>query len=239
MTHRICFVDVETTGLDPDRHGPWEIAVVSREVDGSEREHLWQVRPYLPAAEAKALEVGRFWTRFRLDDREYGACSGIEWKHSTDAVAGDWTGIADFRVAAKISRLLAGAYLAGANPAFDAAMLTRWLRAHGAPAPTWHHRLLDVEAYAAGAVRLSVPASLSDTADVLGIIVDREQQHGALYDAHLAKRVYDAAVAMHDVADERVIAEISNTISCAGVSDEQVADEVRRAFARMGGGARV
>lgn len=57
---------------------------------------------------------------------------------------------------------LEGATLVGANPAFDAA----FLRARWGYAP-WHHRLWDVEAYAAGVHGLSALAGLATIAAVL------------------------------------------------------------------------
>lgn len=51
---------------------------------------------------------------------------------------------------------LAGATIVGANPAFDTAFLAaRWKRA------PWHHRLLDVEAYAMGALGWDRPRGLA------------------------------------------------------------------------------
>jgi DNA polymerase-3 subunit epsilon len=51
---------------------------------------------------------------------------------------------------------LHGATLVAANPAFDAAFLrARWGRA------PWHHRLLDIEAYAAGVLNLDTPPGLA------------------------------------------------------------------------------
>ena len=34
----VCFVDTETTGLDPDRHPIWEVALITPNGD----EHVWQ-----------------------------------------------------------------------------------------------------------------------------------------------------------------------------------------------------
>ena len=57
---------------------------------------------------------------------------------------------------------LEGATIVGANPAFDAA----FLRARWGCAP-WHHRLWDVEAFAAGVHRLTSVPGLASIAAVL------------------------------------------------------------------------
>ncbi|WP_267595513.1 hypothetical protein [Carbonactinospora thermoautotrophica] len=41
---RLVFIDVETTGLEPDRHGVWEIGAIVRTEDG-DHEYLWEVWP--------------------------------------------------------------------------------------------------------------------------------------------------------------------------------------------------
>ena len=75
---------------------------------------------------------------------------------------------------------------------FDAERLSGMVRGHGA-CPGWHHRLLDVEAYAAGALGLPGPVGLRDTAALPGVKVDEEALHTALGDADLARAVYEAA----------------------------------------------
>ena len=59
---------------------------------------------------------------------------------------------------------LEGATLVGANPAFDAA----FLRARWGVAP-WHYRMLDVEAYAMGALGWDVPKGLATIAEALAV----------------------------------------------------------------------
>jgi DNA polymerase III epsilon subunit-like protein len=59
-------------------------------------------------------------------------------------------------------RVLDGSTLVAANPAFDAA----FLRARWGFAP-WRYRLLDVEAYAMGALGFDEPKGLKDIADAL------------------------------------------------------------------------
>lgn len=60
MSDRIVFVDVEATGLDPDRHEPWEIALLTPA--GLDDQHAgltqtWQVHADLATAEALGVKV--------------------------------------------------------------------------------------------------------------------------------------------------------------------------------------
>ena len=59
---------------------------------------------------------------------------------------------------------LEGASIVGANPAFDAA----FLRARWGCTP-WHHRLWDVEAFAAGVLGLDFVPGLAKTAEILRV----------------------------------------------------------------------
>lgn len=59
----------------------------------------------------------------------------------------------------ELLRTLQGATICGANPGFDAAFLAaRWGKT------PWHYRLLDIEAYAMGALGFTSPKSLNDVA---------------------------------------------------------------------------
>lgn len=64
MSAPLAFVDCETTGLDPDRHEVWEVALILR-ADAGETSQVWQLPVDLGRAEAKALEVGRFYEHYR------------------------------------------------------------------------------------------------------------------------------------------------------------------------------
>lgn len=160
----ICFVDIETTGLDPRRHAIWEVGVVRVDAAGRS-EFEWQVE-IPPGAEAdpEALKVGGYYERRRDPVHD------------------------PYRVANELWVLLEGAYLAGAAPSFDAAFLGHFLRAHDRPPQPWKHRLLCVETYAAGACGWPVPVSLSETCERLG--VERRDAHTALADARTAEAVY-------------------------------------------------
>jgi DNA polymerase III epsilon subunit-like protein len=83
--------------------------------------------------------------------------------------------------------------LVGAVPDFDARHLERICRKLGLE-PTWDHHLLDVETLALPFIAPGpeTPRSLAKTCEALGVPHDREQAHGALYDAKQAMRAFDA-----------------------------------------------
>ncbi len=84
------------------------------------------------------------------------------------------------------------AVLVGAVPDFDARHLELVCRKVGAT-PTWDHHLLDVETLALPLIAPGPdgPRSLAKTCQALGVDHDKDQAHGALYDARQAMRVFD------------------------------------------------
>ncbi|MDQ3931602.1 MAG: hypothetical protein M3252_02025, partial [Actinomycetota bacterium] len=58
----------------------------------------------------------------------------------------------------------------------------------------WDHHLIDVGTLALPLIAPGPesPRSLARTCEALGILHDRDQAHGALYDAHQVRRVFDA-----------------------------------------------
>ena len=134
----LVFLDLETTGLDPERHEPWEMAYA---VDDGPI--LSAVVPHaLYSPDPRALKLNGYLDR------------AIDAPH--DEAFEDLLRVR-----------IDGATLVGANPAFDAA----FLRARWGYAP-WHHRLWDVEAYAAGVHNLDSVPGLASIAKVL-----REEGH--------------------------------------------------------------
>jgi hypothetical protein len=95
----LCFVDTETTGLDPRIHQPYEVCLW--------REDWNRPRTFYPShtlefADQTALKVGGYFTRgFRPTPDD------------------------SFATPASLAKHLHGVTLVGSNPAFDAAMLTR------------------------------------------------------------------------------------------------------------------
>lgn len=166
----VLFVDTETTGLDPDRHELWEVAVVTEVGE----EHVWQLPADLGRADPEALEISGYLRR----------------RHATTYPPRQF--------AQEFMALTAGAHLAGIVPSFDEERLRRYLRRHGA-CPCWHYHLIDVSVLALGAIAarerrpLCVPWESDDLAALLGVEPPSpEERHTALGDAHWARRIYQA-----------------------------------------------
>lgn len=126
----LVYLDLETTGLNPDVHEVWEVAYAVGDgpvVSGT-------VLHSLQSADPKALEVGRYHERCLDQPRDITAALQLD---------------AGLRLA------LVGATIVGANPAFDAA----FLRARWGVAP-WHYRLLDIESYAMPLLGYAKPQGL-------------------------------------------------------------------------------
>lgn len=188
----VIFVDTETTGLDPERHEVWEIALI--EEDGTE--HEWRMKPlpmHLPKADPAALRINRFYQRALEGGDRY------------------WSPDSPSFIAAEVALLTAGAHLVGAVPSFDAAFLERFLRARGF-APAWHYHLIDVETLAVGYIAHQYEKATGgrQTADrvraVLGPpwssyslgnllrVPPPEPQHTAIADARWARAMYLAVM---------------------------------------------
>ena len=174
----VVFIDCETTGLDPDRHEIWELALI---VDGEE--HVWVMDVDLSKADPGALRVSRYYERLWYSERKTLAST-------------------PFEVAAQVCYLTANRTLVGINPAFDAAFLTRFLRRHGY-VPAWHYHVIDVKAVAAGWLMgrhpkvpgMNPPWSTDDLARALHLDPEGFDRHTALDDARLAEAMYEAVMA--------------------------------------------
>lgn len=180
MTDSPVFVDVETTGLDPDRHVIWEAAVIA----DAENRWLFDVSDKVADADPEALRANRYF------ERGHGTAT-TAWHYPAPA-------------AAQIAAITRGKVIVGVNPWFDAAFLDRFLRSHGCVSE-WDYHLVDVKTFAAGwlAGRLREGGGIRnppwDTADLcvqLGInpadhFADR---HTALGDARLAKAIYEGVM---------------------------------------------
>lgn len=195
----LAFVDLETTGLNPLRHEPWEVGLVLRGDDGRDEEYLWQLPVDGGRADPVALTIGKFYERRWGAEKILGPVNGKRQEEGKERrVHSDFVP----RWAKRFAELTHGAVFVGANPTFDDAFLRPLLRANGA-CPGWHYRLVCVESLAVGYLngidvyqhgveRPPVPwKGVSDLAERLGIAVDEETKHSALADARKARDVYD------------------------------------------------
>ena len=177
----ICFVDTETTSLDPHTRVAWDVGLIRREEDGSEKRTQFFVeltnREFI-AADSTSLEIGNY-------DERYDPLEAIS-KRAAAALIAEYTD---------------DAVLAAATPDFDALGLANILEAAGLQ-PKWHYKLLDVTTFASGVLLAKGvwtedtlwPSSLGECVEELQVEVSDSARHTALGDAELHMAVYDAAV---------------------------------------------
>ncbi len=171
---RFVFVDTEATGLDFDRHQLTEVSWVVRFEDGREVERRYFPEHTLEGADEAALELTHYETKIAPQPK-----TPLE----------EW--LPQFLEDAD------GAVLVGAVPDFDARHLSMACKKAGVE-PTWDHHLLDVETLALPLIAEGpeAPRSLAKTCAALGVDHDKDQAHGALYDAKQAMRAFDAVWAL-------------------------------------------
>lgn len=206
MTAPLAFVDLETTGLDPDRHEIWEIGLILR-LDGADMEYAWQLPVDLSRADPMGLRVGRFYERRRKIGGMAPVASLHRVKYPTDEQFAKAGPLPVSDTAETIANLLDGCHLVGAVPSFDAAFLGPWLRSHG-QAATWHYHLVDVEALAAGWLaaghdlafgppvrdKCQPPWNSNELSAAVGVDPEQFDRHTALGDARWARAIYDAVM---------------------------------------------
>lgn len=219
MSAPVCFVDTETTGLDPDRHSIWEVALITPSGD----EHVWQFPVVEIEADPFALDIGRWWERrwgttndVSDIDAKYNAHNPkARRKNFPDEGRAITPGLDWCRY---FQRLTAGLHLAGAVVSFDEERLRRLLRSNGV-VQRWHYHLIDVEALAAGwlaGIRADAadmdptgdpgnehegnmdtarpPWKSDDLSRAVGVDPDQFDRHTALGDARWAKAMYEAVM---------------------------------------------
>lgn len=208
----VCFVDTETTGLDPDRHPIWEVALI---VDNG-AEHVWQFPVNEVAADPFALDIGRWW------DRRWPTTCDVAYVNAVYDADNEKSrrknfpdqGLAIVPSAEWCRRfrdLVGTSHLCGAVPSFDEERLRRLLLSHGVR-PRWHYHLVDVEALAAGWLaghqarhvasgepmperyNPAPPWDSHGLSDALGVDPEDFDRHTALGDARWAKAIYEAVM---------------------------------------------
>lgn len=173
----VCFVDTETTGLDPDRHEIWEVGLIA-DIGGDKvgwMEHVWYLPVDLGRADSVALKIGGFHDRHPFGDQN----------HDRDIYV---TELDEF--ATEFAALTRGTHLVGAVISFDEERLRKLLRANGC-CPEWHYHLVDVEALAAGSIAAMPPWNSTNLSSAVGVDPGQFDRHTALGDARWAKAIYD------------------------------------------------
>lgn len=162
----LCYIDTETTGLDPRIHQPYEVSWWREDEPAP---HSSFLRHDLQHADAKALEIGGYWDRKAYEAQESGHMA-----------------VTSRRV---LGLCLSDVTLVGSNPAFDAAMLTRYIGT-----PVWHHRMIDVSNVAMVVFGKDRPMGLADIRSAL-VAEGRdipEPDHTAEGDVRTTRAVYEA-----------------------------------------------
>lgn len=167
MTRQIIIVDCETNGLDLVKHEAVEVAWANLDTDeGGCFIPKHDVQKVLGAADVKALQINRYIDRIA----DQPQANGVD-----DPRSALW-------------HALEGNTLAGSNPAFDAAMLTKMFSGfRGNPTP-WHYRLFDLSAYAAGVLGLDELPGLALVCELLGV---RAPDHTAAGDVAATARCFE------------------------------------------------
>lgn len=208
----IHFVDIETFGLDADRHAIFEIATCGLLPDTPC--HTFFLEPAgeeLGAATDHALQLTNYYNRLIehrpavLDVHHLLAATGPESSFdralSEEPRQGEviWVPLIRRTILAEYLAWKLNGHLAGNSVSFDALRLDKWLRRHGA-APQWNYHLLDVEAYAAGALGLLPDWKSSDLSDTLGVKKpEGKDRHTAAADVAWSRDMFLAAVNLSDM----------------------------------------
>lgn len=120
MNRPLCFIDTETTGLDPNVAEVIEIAISRREPDGSESHYYTLVQPEnIEAASPKALEMNGY-----QDDPS-------RWLNAPPLA----------EVGESILSFLDGGILVGHNVGFDEQMLSANLKRAGVAGRVPYHKI--------------------------------------------------------------------------------------------------
>jgi DNA polymerase III epsilon subunit-like protein len=177
----LVFLDTETTSLRHDRRA-WEVAAIVRDETGKEVEHSWFIALgdlELGNADLISLNIGKFYQR-----------------HPEAALADNaWENVrGEIEVMADVECITRNAIIVGAVPWFDTEVLANRMRECGL-CPSWHYHLVDVEALAAGQLRLPPKWGFDAILAKYGLAYNEADRHTALGDAKLVRDLYDKVMA--------------------------------------------
>ena len=199
----IVFADCETTGLYTSRGSrPWEIALITRDLDVTARdtEYVWHISHDLALADPAALSIGGYVKRCHARRDKPGTARMISRTNKSLIPAEE--------VAATIEEILDGALLVGANPWFDREHIDAFLRDWGHCLTADYH-MRDIGSLVTGYIAgrcAGAPASaerlrpaegarkLTDMARAMGLDPDGYEAHTALGDARLVRDIWDAVM---------------------------------------------
>lgn len=189
----IVFIDIETSGLDPNRHAICEIGAIAP----SGLEFSWALKlspEELKIADTMALKINHYYDRIlQSEPANYEDVYIATSANQTEA--GKYVNERQ-RVAEAVGELTAGCILAGNNVKFYQQFLEIWLRKNGV-CPTWDYHVLDVPTYAAGYLAGTTepapkPPFGSRTIGDLLAIPEPSVAHTALGYALWSKAMYEA-----------------------------------------------
>lgn len=159
---KIVFIDTETTGLDPEWHEIWEVAIIVRDTKQSgwqDVSWVWQLEVDLGKADTIALNIGRFherrWKDACFSSQDAAAPTKNHIHKPYDLMSSDdqWV-IQDYEMRSwckHFVELTRDGHLVGCVASFDEERLRNLLR-HYRQCPMWHYQTHDIEDLATGAL---------------------------------------------------------------------------------------
>lgn len=178
----ISFVDVETTGLDPDLHQIWEVAITRVDHQGRDESMSWFLPVDLSRADPVSLDIGQFYSRHPSQPDS----------HPKVGADGRTTSSLD-RFAAQFARLTRNTHLAGMVVSFDEERLRKLLRANG-QCPAWHYHIVDIEAMCAGRLGWNPPWDSTNLSKAMGVNPEDYERHTAAGDVAWGIDLYNAVM---------------------------------------------
>lgn len=158
---KIVFIDTETTGLDPEYHEVWEVAIIVRDTEAPPEDEdvswVWQLEVDLGKADPIALNIGRFherrWKDACFSDQDAAAPTKNHIHKPYDQMGRDdeWV-VQDYEMyqwCRKFVELTRDGHLVGCVASFDEERLRNLLRRYR-QCPMWHYQTHDVQDLATG-----------------------------------------------------------------------------------------